>query len=136
MKHSENCIFCRIVAGTIPSNKVWENDHFLAFHDINPSAPVHILLIPKTHYIDLNDMAASADGRVQMAELLPVAEQLTHELGCAIKRDSSATHADADFGIALQGGFRLSMNNGPDGGQEVGHVHLHLLAKKSKEKSS
>lgn len=101
-----NCIFCKIVAGEIPSRKVFENDELLAFHDINPWAPVHVLVIPKAHFGSLNDVQ---DAQVVGAVAL-LAQQVARELGVA------------------ESGYRTVMNTGKDGGQTVGHLHMHLLA--------
>ena len=101
-----DCIFCKIVAGTIPSRKVYEDDHLFAFHDIQPAAPVHILIIPKTHVASLAECDAShaADlGRVLLA-----APQIAAQAG-------------------LVDGFRTIINTGNGGGQEVFHLHAHIL---------
>jgi len=103
----EDCIFCKIVKGEIPSQKVYEDDDILAFRDINPQAPVHILLIPKKHLTNILEMS-SADhfllGRIQEV-VIKLAQQ---------------------EGID-QGGFRLVNNCGDQGGQTVHHLHFHLL---------
>ena len=98
------CIFCKIVEGEIPANKVLEDDEFLAFHDINPIAPVHILIIPKEHVE--NFQSASPE---LMAKMTPFIQKVAEEL-CLHKT-----------------GYRLVTNNGRDGGQEVPHLHFHLL---------
>ncbi len=98
------CIFCKIVEGEIPSNKVLENDDFLAFHDINPSAPIHVLVIPKKHIENFH----SVDGET-MAKMTPFIQEVAQKLGI----DKS--------------GYRLVTNNGKDGGQEVLHLHFHIL---------
>ena len=98
------CIFCKIVEGEIPSNKVLENDDFLAFHDINPSAPIHVLVIPKKHIECFQDVSGEL-----MAKATPFIQQITKELGL----DKT--------------GYRLVTNNGSDGGQEVLHLHFHIL---------
>jgi histidine triad (HIT) family protein len=98
------CIFCKIIEGEIPSNKVHENDDFFAFHDINPKAPVHILIIPKIHIEKFQD--ASPD---LMAKMTPFIQ----EVAKLLELDKN--------------GYRLITNNGEDGGQEVWHLHFHLL---------
>ncbi|MDX3908000.1 MAG: histidine triad nucleotide-binding protein [Pigmentiphaga sp.] len=107
---SDNCIFCKIARGEIPSRKVYEDDEIFAFHDINPIAPVHFLVIPKRHLPSLQDVTESDAqllGRMQV--LIP---RLALEQGC---RPGS------------EGGFRLVANNGADGGQEVPHLHYHVV---------
>lgn len=103
----EDCIFCKIAAGIIPSTKVFEDDRVFAFRDINPQAPTHILIIPKRHYTDL----AELDRHDQ-----PLMGYLIH----------TAIRLAADEGIARKG-YRVSINCGPDGGQVMQHVHVHLL---------
>ncbi len=98
------CLFCKIVKGEIPSNKVLENDEFLAFHDINPKAPIHILIIPKKHVENFQEV----DGET-MAKMTPFIQEVAKEL-------------ELD-----ENGYRLITNNGRDGGQEVMHLHFHLL---------
>ncbi len=111
---SQSCIFCKIVAGEIPSKKVYEDESFLAFHDIHPSAPVHVLLIPKQHWANLQEAVSQTKLLGQMMSLVP---SIAGSLGCAIQ---------GEWGKA-QGGFRVVVNNGPDGGQEVEHLHVHIL---------
>lgn len=103
---SHDCIFCKIARGEIPSRKVYEDEHFLAFHDINPSAPVHFLLVPKVHVENLYD----ADLRHQdvLGRMLGMAGQLAREQGC-------------------DDGFRVVVNNGRVGRQEVYHLHIHVM---------
>ncbi|MFN5881331.1 MAG: histidine triad nucleotide-binding protein [Burkholderiales bacterium] len=103
---SQDCIFCRIARGELPSRKVYEDDDILAFHDIRPLAPVHFLIIPKVHVVNLYD----ADMKHQdvLGKILGMAGQLAREQG-------------------LEDGFRTVINNGRIGGQEVYHLHLHLL---------
>ncbi|WP_274651915.1 histidine triad nucleotide-binding protein [Paenibacillus humicola] len=102
-----DCIFCKIVEGSVPSRKVFENERILAFHDIQPAAPVHILIIPKAHIPTMNDVAAEHDAL--MAEIFTVARQIAAEQGIA------------------ESGYRLVNNCNADGGQVVYHLHLHLL---------
>jgi histidine triad (HIT) family protein len=101
-----DCLFCKIAAGVIPVTRVYENDHVLAFPDINPQAPVHILIIPKRHINSLAQISATD------AELLS-------ELLFAANKVAQMQHLD--------NGFRVVINTGPDGGQTVDHLHLHLL---------
>ena len=102
-----NCLFCKIVAGEIPSDKVYEDDLITAFRDINPVAPTHILIIPKKHIADNNDFD-EADGAVAGRIFIAVKQIAAQE------------------GIA-ENGYRLIMNTGPHGRQEVNHLHLHLM---------
>ncbi|MCM1055386.1 MAG: histidine triad nucleotide-binding protein [Bacteroides sp.] len=102
----ENCLFCKITAGEIPSTKVYEDEDILAFKDINPMAPVHILIIPKAH-IDGADML-NAENSAVVSKIFTAAAQLARELG-------------------LENGFRIVTNVGEDGGQTVRHLHFHLL---------
>jgi histidine triad (HIT) family protein len=102
-----NCIFCKIVAGAIPCKKVFENDHVLAFHDVAPHAPTHVLLIPKIHLASLND--ASSDHQAVFGELLATVPNIAKELGIA------------------ESGYRTVINTGTDGGQTVFHLHVHIL---------
>lgn len=106
--YDTNNIFARILRGEIPCNKVFENDHVLAFRDIQPQAPTHILIIPKGAYVDMDDFTARASG----AEI----EALFRALGDIARAE----------GIA-ESGYRTLSNCGPDSGQEVPHLHLHLV---------
>lgn len=100
-----DCIFCKIVGGTIPAERLYENDSLLAFKDIHPQAPFHALVIPKKHLATLNDFAA-AEGALAGALLLAA-------------RELAAKH-----GLP---GYRVAMNVGKEGGQVVFHAHLHVL---------
>ena len=102
-----DCLFCRIVAKEIPATVVAESDTLLAFRDIDPKAPTHVLMIPKTHYANAAELAA-ADPALA-GNLLAMAGQIAETEGVA-----------AD-------GYRLMFNTGRNGGQEVFHVHLHLF---------
>ena len=104
-----DCIFCKIVAGDIPSTKVYEDDTVLAFRDINPEAPVHVLIIPKMHIASANDITAETSGIV------------AHIFECIPKI------AKAE---GLDGGYRIITNIGDDGGQSVHHMHFHILGGK------
>ncbi|PZD93942.1 histidine triad nucleotide-binding protein [Paenibacillus sambharensis] len=105
-----DCIFCKIIEGSIPSRKVYENEHVLAFHDIQPAAPVHVLIIPKKHIATMNDVQAE-DGPL-VAEIFAAARHIAKELGV----DES--------------GYRLVNNVNADGGQVVYHLHVHLIGGK------
>lgn len=105
---SENtCLFCRILAGEIPSAKVYEDDRAFAFRDIHPQAPTHILLIPKKHIASLNDTLP--DDRALLGHLMWVAPQIAAQEGIS------------------ENGFRVVANIGGDAGQTVWHIHLHIL---------
>ena len=103
------CLFCKIVAGDVPATKVAETDAALAFRDINPQAPTHILVIPKAHYVNA-------------AEMVMADPDLTSQV-----MEEAVKIADAQ---ELSQGYRLLFNTGPDAGQEVFHVHLHILGGK------
>lgn len=108
--HDLDCIFCKIAAGQIPSNKVYEDDELLAFHDIAPWAPVHFLIIPKRH---IPSMAQLAPGDAPlMGCIMTLAPRLAAEQGCR---------------PYPEGGFRVVVNTGAEGGQEVHHLHVHVL---------
>lgn len=102
-----DCIFCKIAAGEIPAKRVAETPQSLAFHDINPKAPTHVLVIPKAHIGTINDLNAGNAGAV--SDLILLAQRVARDLGVA---DS---------------GYRLVFNCGPDAGMEVRHIHLHVL---------
>ena len=103
---ADYCTFCKIIKKEIPATIVFEDDHVLAFNDIKPAAPVHVLLIPKVH----------VDSTLEIPDEDPIASILVHR----------ATQVAKMLGIA-PGGFRLVFNNGDNGGQTVYHLHLHLL---------
>ena len=111
----DNCIFCKIVAKQIPAAIVYEDDDVLAFKDINPAAPVHLLVIPKVHVATLSD--CTDEHAALLGKMLALAPKLAEENGIAVK-----TAADGTPG----GGFKTLINAGPDGGQEVYHLHLHM----------
>jgi histidine triad (HIT) family protein len=106
MSHDPNCIFCKIVAGQIPSKKAHEDPELLAFHDINPWAPVHVLIIPKLHVATLYDVGPEHDAL--LGRMLGLAPRLMRELG-------------------VDNGFRTLVNTGEDGRQEVQHLHMHVM---------
>lgn len=101
----ENCIFCSIAAGKINSDKVYEDENVIAFNDINPEAPVHVLVIPKDHIASLNDVK---DLNV-ISNIFSAIQKIAEKLGI----DKS--------------GYRVVNNCGDDGGQEVKHIHFHIL---------
>ncbi|MDP2892257.1 MAG: histidine triad nucleotide-binding protein [Bacillota bacterium] len=100
------CIFCRIAAGQIGSDKVYEDDDIFAFRDITPKAPVHVLIIPKRHYASI--LETGEDDKI-VCGMIAAASRIAGELG-----------VDKD-------GFRIVVNTGRNGGQSVDHLHLHLL---------
>lgn len=103
----ETCLFCRIASGTIPARFAHQDDHTVAFHDIDPRAPVHVLIIPRRHIGAVDQLR---DGDVEMmGQLFMVARGLARELGIA------------------NSGYRIVVNNGRDAGQSVDHIHMHLL---------
>ena len=102
----DDCLFCKIVTGDIPADKVYEDEHLLAFRDINPAAPVHILVIPKKHLTSVAH-AESSDESL-LGKLLLTANNIAKEQG-------------------LDQGFRYIINTGKQGGQTVFHLHLHIL---------
>lgn len=103
----ENCLFCKIINGDIPADKVFENEKLLAFRDINPQAPTHILIIPKIHISTLNDI------EIQHAEVVGELVRTASEIA---KKE----------GIA-EDGYRTTFNCNEHGGQTVYHIHLHLM---------
>jgi len=105
------CLFCAIVAGDIPSTQVLETDQILAFRDINPQAPTHVLIIPKTHYPDVAALAA-ADAAL-LGEVIDAAQQVAAAEGVA------------------EAGYRVVFNTGVQAGQTVPHVHGHVLGGRS-----
>jgi len=102
-----DCLFCKIIAGEIPSKIVYQDDRILAFEDINPQAPTHILLIPRTHYASLNEVPEKESDLI--GHLLLSARRIAAERGMGER------------------GFRIVLNTGPDAGQDVFHIHFHLL---------
>jgi histidine triad (HIT) family protein len=111
----DNCIFCKIVAGTIPSKKVFEDEDLIVFHDINPAAPMHLLMVPREHIATLAD----SDDRHQalLGKMLLIASKLAKEHGGGYQNGADGP----------TGGFKTLINTGPDGGQEVYHLHFHLM---------
>lgn len=105
-----DCLFCKIIAGEIPSNKLYEDDTVLAFYDIDPQAPVHFLVVPKRHIA--SPAAITEDDAALIGHIYAVIAKLASEL-------------------SLDNGYRVVANCGADGGQSVGHLHFHVLAKRS-----
>jgi histidine triad (HIT) family protein len=101
-----DCIFCKIVAGSIPSQRLYEDDDVIAFHDIHPIAPVHFMLVPKLHVASLADCSSAQEGL--LGRILLLAPKLAAENG-------------------LGKGFRTMINTGREGGQEVFHLHVHVF---------
>lgn len=105
MSEAEDCLFCKIIAGQIPSTKVYEDDTTYAFKDINPKAKIHVLIVPKRHVANVGELAQSDP--VQLEHIVEVAQSI----------------ADKEF----HGEYRLVFNTGRDAGQTVFHVHAHVL---------
>ena len=101
-----DCLFCKIVAGEIPSKKVYEDDYVYAFYDIEPQAPYHVVIVPKRHIKSENDI--TPENSMYVAKIFEVIPKIAKELGFA------------------ENGYRVINNCGKDGGQTVGHLHFHL----------
>jgi len=104
---AEGCLFCRIVAGEIPGDIVYQDKEILAFRDINPQAPKHVIIIPKTHIASLTELTEQQQGLI--GRLIILARNLAEKEGIA------------------ESGYRLAVNCGPEGGQVVPHLHFHLI---------
>lgn len=104
-----NCLFCKIIAGEIPSSKVYEDEQIFVFKDINPKADVHLLVVPKIHIQSLDDLEEEHQSLI--AHMMLKLPELARSQG-------------------LEDGFRTIINTGPGGGQEVGHLHIHILGGK------
>jgi histidine triad (HIT) family protein len=109
MAYDRNNVFARILRGELPCNKVYEDEHVLAFHDINPQAPTHILVVPKGEYVSLDDFSEKASA-VEIAALIQALGHIAREHGAA------------------EAGYRILANTGPAARQEVPHFHVHLFA--------
>lgn len=107
----ENCIFCKIIRGEIPANKIYEDNDIFAFNDIHPVAPVHFLLIPKLHIAALTDVEDIH--QMLLGKMLLLVSRLAKEQGC-------------------MNGFRTIINTGHVGGQEVFHLHIHVIGGKER----
>ena len=103
----DECLFCKIAAGEIPSNQIAENEHAVAFHDINPAAPVHLLVIPRVHVQSIADLAG--EHREAVAGVMELVRDAAQAAGL------------------LPGGYRVVSNTGADAGQMVPHLHFHVL---------
>jgi len=108
MAYDRNNVFARILRGEIPCRKVYENEHALAFHDINPQSKVHVLVIPKGEYVSMDDFAAKASD-AEIAGFVRAVGRIARELGVA------------------ESGYRILANHGPDSHQEVPHLHIHIF---------
>jgi len=107
--YDDSNIFARILRGELPSKKIYEDEHVLAFHDINPLAPTHVLVIPKGPYVSWDDFSAKASD-AEIAALARAAGKIARESGL------------------VESGYRLLANSGLDSGQEVPHLHVHIFA--------
>lgn len=105
-----SCLFCDIAAGTVPATVVYETERTLAFRDLGPVAPTHVLVIPRDHFASAGELAEADPAYA--GELLAAAAQVAHQEG-------------------LSGGYRIVTNTGADAGQSVGHLHLHVLGGRS-----
>lgn len=110
LEHDPNCLFCKIIAKKIPSKVVYEDEEIFAFHDINPWAPVHFLVIPKLHIPSMAQLAPEHVGL--MGRMMTLISQLALQQGCNPYPD---------------GGFRVVTNTGKEGAQEVHHLHFHVM---------
>lgn len=108
MAYDPDNVFAKILRGEIPCKKVREDEHTLAFHDINPQAPVHVLVIPKGAYVSMNDFAAKASD-AEIAALMRAVAAVAEQVG------------------VKEPGWRMLSNIGADGGQEVPHLHIHIF---------
>ena len=105
-----HCIFCKIIAGQIPSRKVYEDEELFAFHDIQPWAPVHFLIVPKRHIASMAQV--QSEDAPLLGRMLSLVPQLALQEGCR---------------PYPQGGYRIVVNTGAEGGQEVHHLHVHVM---------
>lgn len=104
-----NCLFCKIIAGEIPSTKIFENEYVYAFADIAPQAPFHAVIVPKSHITSAAEI--SAENSIYVAEIFKAVAEIANQEN-------------------LEKGFRVVTNCGEDGGQTVGHLHFHMLARR------
>jgi histidine triad (HIT) family protein len=111
MTMADECIFCRIIRKEVPSQPIHEDHDLIAFPDIHPVAPVHVLVVPKEHMVNLNE--AGAKDVTILGKMLRLSAKIANEMGVA------------------ESGYRVVINNGEDGGQIVPHLHLHLIGGKS-----
>lgn len=110
LAHDSNCLFCKIIAKQIPSKVVYEDDLVYAFHDINPWAPVHFLMVPKAHIVSMAHIGP--EHATLMGHMMGLVPQLALQEGC---------------NPYPEGGYRLVTNTGAEGGQEVHHLHFHVM---------
>jgi histidine triad (HIT) family protein len=108
MAYDPNNVFARILRGEIPCKKLFETEHALAFHDINPQAPVHVLVIPKGPYVSMEDFSAKASD-AELADFMRAVGRAAREMG------------------VVDSGYRILANNGRDANQEVPHLHIHVF---------
>jgi histidine triad (HIT) family protein len=108
MAENEDCIFCKVAGGKLPAYIVYKDEHVLAFHDINPQSPVHVLVIPNRHITDLE--AAAEQDPLMVGRMVQVAAKIASDLHIA------------------KNGYRLVLNNGAGAGQIVPHLHLHMMS--------
>lgn len=108
-----NCLFCKIIKGEIPCQKIYEDTEILAFNDINPKASTHILVIPKEHYEHIHEVPEEKN--ILLGKLMGAVGKIVIKQNLTIK------------------GYKLLINSGPDAGQEVPHIHVHILGGKPKE---
>lgn len=104
-----DCIFCKLAHGEIPTNLVYEDESVVAFHDMNPKAPVHVLIVPKTHVRNIEELASHESGEAILGQILRAIPVVAARLGIE------------------KSGYRVINNFGKDGGQTIDHVHFHLL---------
>lgn len=104
-----DCIFCKLAHGEIPTKLIYEDEFVVAFHDMHPKAPVHALIVPKTHVRSIEDLARHENGEAILGQILRAIPAVAAELGVS------------------ESGYRLINNFGKDGGQTIDHVHFHLL---------
>ena len=109
-----DCLFCKIIAGEIPSTKVYENEYVYAFRDIEPQAPEHVIIVPKVHFASANEI--TAENSSYIAKIYEAAAEIAKQLGVA------------------ENGYRIINNCGADAGQTVFHIHFHLLGGRKMEK--
>lgn len=110
MAETEDCIFCKVARGKLPAYILYKDEHVVAFHDINPQAPVHVLVVPIKHIPDLEAEAEAGDAGDLVGRMFKVAAQIAGELRFA------------------KNGYRLVLNNGAGAGQIVPHLHLHVMS--------
>lgn len=112
----DNCIFCKIAKKELPSTVVFENERIIVFKDIHPSAPVHLLIIPKKHIPTLSH--CTDDDAALLGEMMALVPKLAREQGIEVTGTENGSP---------KGGFRIVVNTGPDGKQDIYHLHIHLM---------